>query len=115
MPRKLTRQAVPKAIIVMVTCPSRKTADRIAQGLVSQRLAACVNIIGGVRSLFRWQGKVESASEQLLVIKTERRLFRRLQAAIKASHPYQVPEIIALPIIAGDSDYLLWIRQSLSR
>ena len=104
----------PKAVVVLVTCPDRLVAGRIARHLVSRRLAACVNIIAGVRSLFWWQGKVQACSEVLLIIKTQRSLFRRLKAAVKSKHPYETPEIITLRIDAGDPKYMDWIRQAVS-
>ncbi len=101
-------------IVVFVTCSTATEADRIAHALVEQRLAACVNVHEArVRSTYRWQGKVETAGEHLLVIKTARRLFSRLEAAIKRLHSYQVPEIIALPIVLGSRSYLDWLDDCL--
>jgi periplasmic divalent cation tolerance protein len=101
-------------IIVLVTCGSAKEAGRIARSLVEQRLAACVNILNvPVRSIYRWKGKVDSARELLLVIKSSRRQFARLERAIKKLHSYDVPEIIALPIERGSREYLAWLAESL--
>lgn len=101
-------------IVVFVTCSTANEADRIAWSLVEQRLAACVNVLEArVRSTYRWQGKVETADEHLLVIKTARRLFARLEAAIKRLHSYRVPEIIALPIVLGSRSYLDWLDEGL--
>jgi periplasmic divalent cation tolerance protein len=101
-------------IVVLVTCGSAKEARRIARLLVDQRLAACVNILEApVRSVYRWKGKVESAAELLLVIKSSRKQFARLERAIKAIHSYEVPEIIALPIARGSRAYLAWLGESI--
>jgi periplasmic divalent cation tolerance protein len=103
-------------IVVLVTCGSAREARRIARALVERRLAACANILAApVQSIYRWKGKVESASEFLLLIKTSRRKFAALEKAVRALHHYDVPEIIALPIAAGSRDYLAWILDSLGR
>jgi periplasmic divalent cation tolerance protein len=102
-------------LVVLVTCRSTKEAERIARALVETRLAACGNILRGpVRSIYRWKGKIESAREVLLVIKTSRRRFPALQAAIKRLHGYEVPEIIALPIAVGSETYLSWLAESVA-
>jgi periplasmic divalent cation tolerance protein len=99
-------------IVVVVTCGSAKEAQRIARMLVEKRLAACGNILKApVRSIYRWMGKVESAKEYLLVIKTTRRRFAALRETAKRLHSYDVPEIIAVPIIEGSSEYLKWIDE----
>jgi periplasmic divalent cation tolerance protein len=101
-------------IVVLVTCESAKEARRVARALVERRLAACVNILGTpVQSIYRWKGKVESAEESLLVIKTSRQRFESLQDAVRELHSYEVPEIIALPVVKGSRDYLAWISSSL--
>jgi len=101
-------------IVMLVTCGSAKEARRIARALVEQKLAACVNILEvPVRSIYRWKRKVESAKELLLIIKSSRKRFRALQAAIKRMHSYDVPEIIALPIERGSRDYLAWLAESI--
>jgi len=100
-------------IIVMVTCGSAKEARKIAQALVKERLAACVNILQApVESIYRWKGNVESAKEYLLVVKTSSRRFAALQAEVRRLHSYEVPEIIALPIAKGLPAYLAWISES---
>ncbi len=99
-------------IVVLVTCPTRAVARRIASQLVRRHLAACVNVIPGLTSVFRWEGKMESAREVLLVIKTTNRQFEPLRRAILQLHPYKVPEIIALPVIAGHRPYLKWVAAS---
>jgi periplasmic divalent cation tolerance protein len=102
-------------LVVLVTCRSAKEAERIASRLVQTRLAACGNILRSpVRSIYRWKEKIESAREFLLVIKTSRRRFPELQAAIKHLHSYELPEIIALPIAAGSQGYLSWLAESLA-
>jgi periplasmic divalent cation tolerance protein len=100
-------------IVILSTCASEDEAERIARALIAERLAACVNVLPGVRSFYRWQGQVEDGAECLLVIKSSRPLFGALRAAIRKSHSYEVPEIVALPIIDGAPDYLAWLHESL--
>ncbi|BBL72538.1 divalent-cation tolerance protein CutA [Methylogaea oryzae] len=99
--------------LVLCTCPDRPSADGLAESLVRERLAACVNILPGVESVYRWEGNVERGAELLLLIKTEKRAYAALQEHIKGRHPYEVPEIIALPIAAGATDYLQWVSACL--
>jgi periplasmic divalent cation tolerance protein len=100
-------------IVMLVTCGSLREARRIARSLVAGRLAACVNVAGApVESIYRWKGKVERASERLLIIKTTNSRFRKVRDAVLKLHSYDVPEIIALPIVAGDANYLRWLRSS---
>jgi len=100
-------------ILVLVTCGSRKEARKIAGALVGQRLAACVSEIGvPVASTYRWKGKVESAKEFLLLIKTTRKRFAATRDTVCKVHSHEVPEIIALPIAAGSRAYLNWIAES---
>lgn len=101
--------------VVLVTCPSLPQAERLARLIVQERLAACVNVVPGVRSYFRWQGRIDRASEVLLIIKTTFTGFPRLARAIKAQHSYDVPEIIALPVLAGHPPYLAWVHDSLKQ
>jgi periplasmic divalent cation tolerance protein len=104
-----------RKIVVLVTCASRKEAERLAESLVHKRLAACVNIAtGSVKSIYRWKRKVESATEVPVVIKTTRRKFAALEKEIRRLHSYDTPEIIALPILAGSAAYLEWIAASVS-
>lgn len=99
-------------IVVLVTCASVREAQRIARALVDQRIAACGNIVEPpVRSIYRWKGKVESAKEYLLILKTSRARFGALEAEVKRLHSYDVPEIIALPIAEGSTEYLKWIDE----
>ncbi|MFA6564349.1 MAG: divalent-cation tolerance protein CutA [Verrucomicrobiia bacterium] len=99
---------------VFVTAGSRLEARRIARALLEQRLVACANIVPGVESHYWWKGKIDHAREWLLVMKTRRNRFRAVERAVKQLHSYQVPEIIALPLAAGQADYLRWIDDSLS-
>jgi len=102
-------------IVVLVTCGSAREARRIARALVERRLAACANILAApVGSVYRWKGKVESAREFLLVIKSSRRNFTAIEKAVRALHSYDVPEIVALPIAVGSRDYLAWIADSVA-
>lgn len=96
-------------IVVLSTCGSSQEAARIARALVEQRLAACVNVIGSVRSVYRWEGRVCDEDEVLLVIKTSRLLFDRVRRAIEKLHSYQVPEVICLPLIDASPNYLNWL------
>ena len=99
-------------IVVLVTCASAAEGKRIARTVVEARLAACVNILpGAVTSIYRWKGKVQSASERLLLIKTSRKHLAKLQTALKKLHSYDVPEFIALPIVAGSRAYLAWMDE----
>lgn len=103
-------------IVVLVTCGSAREARRIAKAVVEQKLAACVNILDArLQSIYRWKGKVESAREFLLVMKTSRRRMAALQKKIEQLHSYDLPEIIALPIVAGSRRYLAWLADSIRR
>jgi periplasmic divalent cation tolerance protein len=97
-------------IVVLCTCPDEATADRIARELIDGRLAACVNRLA-VRSTYRWKDRVEDEPEALLIIKTMASRYRELELRIKALHPYELPEIIALPVVAGSEAYLAWITR----
>lgn len=99
-------------IIVFVTVAKKSEARQIALMLIKNKLAACVNIIDRVNSLFWWQGKVDRAGELLLIIKTKKSKFVKLAKLVKSLHSYTVPEIIALPIIMGNPEYLEWINDS---
>jgi len=101
-------------IVVYVTAGSPAEGDRLARALVEERLAACVNRIGPVRSVYRWQGKVERSEEELLIIKTRNSQFAALEKRIHELHSYTVPEIIALPIIEGSDGYLRWLGEQVS-
>jgi periplasmic divalent cation tolerance protein len=101
-------------IVVLSTCGSPEEAERLARLLVDRRLAACVNIVTPVRSIYRWQGAVEDAAEWLLLIKTSRARFEELSETLRAAHSYEVPEILALPAVAGSHSYLDWIGRETS-
>ncbi|MFH1199172.1 MAG: divalent-cation tolerance protein CutA [Candidatus Omnitrophota bacterium] len=96
-------------IVAFVTCASFEEAQKIASGLVEKKLVACVNIIDKVSSLFWWDGKVDRAQEVLLIMKSKRTKMNQIIKTVKSGHSYKVPEIIALPIIAGYKPYLEWI------
>ncbi len=97
------------AIVVLCTVPSAEIAERVAHALLEARCAACVNIVPAVRSLYRWNGAVQDAGELQLLIKTRTARYADVERVIRAAHPYEVPEIIALPIAHGSADYLAWI------
>ena len=101
-------------IVVLSTCASEEEAERIARSLVEARVAACVNVASRVRSVYRWQGAVETADEWLLVIKSSRARFDALRAALEKLHSYEVPEVIALAVIDGAKGYLNWLDDTLS-
>jgi len=100
---------VTATVVVLATAGSPEEAERIATTLVEARLAACVNLVTPVTSIYRWQGAVERASEVLLVIKTRRTSTTRLVARLRALHSYELPEVIVLPIVAGSAPYLRWL------
>ncbi|MGC8926449.1 MAG: divalent-cation tolerance protein CutA [Myxococcota bacterium] len=104
-----------KAIIVFVTTPSHSDAADIARTIVSERLAACVNIISGVRSIFYWDEKVQDEQETLMIIKSSEGLFEDLKRRIIMTHPYSVPEIISVEIKEGNQEYLNWIFETVRR
>jgi len=95
--------------VVICACPDEATAAHIAQDLVNQRLAACVNRLSSVRSTYSWQGRIQEEPEVVLTIKTTRARYDALEVRLRALHPYEVPEIIALPVVAGSTSYLSWI------
>ena len=99
-------------LVLLCTCPDEATARQIATALVAGGLAACVNRIPGIRSLYRWEGQIQDDGEELLVIKTTADRYAAAEAAIQARHPYDLPEIIALPVSAGSAAYLDWVRQA---
>jgi len=98
-----------QALVVLVNVPDEAIADAIGRAVVENGLAACVNCLSGVKSIYRWQGEIEQATEVSLLIKTTQTRYAELEAAIKEMHPYQVPEIIALPVVLGWQPYLNWI------
>ncbi len=98
-------------IVVFITTSSEDEAAKIARAIVELRLAGCVNIIKNIRSIYTWQGKIEDESEVLMIIKTQKSLFKSLSMKVKELHSYSTPEIIALPIIEGLEDYLKWLKE----
>jgi len=101
--------------IVLVTVPDADTARRLARMLVDERLIACANVLGPIQSIYRWQGIVEEAAEHLLVLKARRADLAMLTARIEALHPYDTPEVLALPLIAGAQRYLTWLADVTDR
>lgn len=101
------------ARIVLITAQDQKQAEQISKILVGEHLAACVNIVPQIHSMYWWKGKIETAKEVLLIVKTEKSILKQLIKKVKAIHSYSVPEIVALPIDAGNPDYLKWITESL--
>ena len=98
--------------VVLNTCPDAESAENIARTLLDRNLAACINVLPGIRSFFTWQGACETAEEHLLVIKTTSRAYPALEQTILELHPYELPEIIAVPVAAGLPGYLTWVTQS---
>ena len=101
-----------ESVIVLVTCGSGDEAAEIAHALVEERLAACVNILSPVRSIYRWEGKIWDEKEWLLIMKTQKRKFEELEKKVKSLHSYSVPEIIVLPIVEGSASYLKWLEEN---
>lgn len=99
------------SIVLLTTCPTKRAAQSLARSIVREGLAACVTIVPAVESHFVWKGKAEMAREFLLFIKTRARSYRALERHIKTHHPYDLPEIIALPITSGEKRYLRWIDE----
>lgn len=100
-------------IVVFMTVPDKKEATKIAQSLLKEKLIACANIVGPVSSLFWWKGKIDKASEFLVIMKSKKNLFKKLSERVKELHSYEVPEVIALPVIDGLPSYLNWLGASL--
>lgn len=103
-----------ETILVISTLPDRAHAEKLAHVLIEQQLAACVNILPGATSVYRWQGKVETANETIVLIKTTIARYPALETVIKAHHPYELPEIIAVPVNAGLQAYLGWVQAATS-
>jgi len=101
-----------EALVVLCTCPDEATGRQIATALLAAELAACVNCLPGIRSWYRWEGQLRDDAEVLLVIKTRQARYAALEAMLRENHPYEVPEIIALPVVAGARNYLDWVRQA---
>ena len=107
--------AMTKTIQVITTAGTKADAQRIARALVEKRLAGCVQVVGPITSTYWWQGEVETAEEWLCLIKTRADLYEQLEAAVKEVHPYDVPEILAVPVVAGSRDYLDWLDSELGK
>jgi periplasmic divalent cation tolerance protein len=103
---------VTDALVCFCTCPDPEVATRLARALVEARHAACVNVLPGVTSVYRWLGQVEAAAETLLVIKTTRAAFPALQAALRAQHPYELPELVAVRVDNSLPEYLTWLADA---
>ena len=101
-------------IVVYITAGSPTEGEHLARALVEEKLAACVNRVQSVQSVYRWQGKVEESEEELLIVKTRRDLFGALRKRVMEIHSYAVPEIIALPIVEGSEAYMQWLEQQVS-
>jgi periplasmic divalent cation tolerance protein len=99
-----------KHIVVLITAPDEETGREIARALLAENLAACINITSPIRSIFRWEGEICDDGEVLLIIKTRPELFEQVLRVVKDNHPYEVPEVIALPIVMGLPEYLSWIE-----
>ncbi|HLH38240.1 MAG TPA: divalent-cation tolerance protein CutA [Bryobacteraceae bacterium] len=96
-------------IVVLTTCDSEQEAEQVARRLIEKRLAACVNIVPGARSIYRWKEAIEEAGELVLLIKSRRDLFAALRAELSSVHSYELPEVIAMPIVDGSEEYLTWL------
>ena len=99
------------ALVVLCTCPNHGVANLLANQIIAARLAACVNLANPVQSVYLWQGKVEQSEEVQMIIKTRTELFEPLRQFIRSHHPYQVPEIVGLPVVMADEEYLSWIGE----
>ena len=102
-----------KFVIIFVTCASKEEAEKIVAALLKKRLVACGNIVGGVQSKFWWKGKIDIAKEALLILKTKAAKFKAVENEVNRLHSYDVPEIIAIPIIMGSKEYLNWINDNI--
>jgi len=100
-------------IQVFTTVANKEDADRLARHMVEQRLAACAQVIGPIESTYWWQGQMETAQEYLILLKSRAELYPELEAELKAQHPYEVPEILAVPVSAGNPSYFAWLRSEL--
>jgi periplasmic divalent cation tolerance protein len=105
--------AMTDKIVLLSTCATREEAEKLARLLLDARLAACVNVIPGVRSYYRWKGAIESADECLLVVKSSRDLIGSIGAVLEKEHSYEVPELLALPVVEGAANYLNWLLANL--
>jgi len=106
---------VTEVLVVLCTCPDQATARQLAESLVGGNLAACVNILPEIRSIYRWRGEIQHDSEVMLVVKTSREIYPRLESWLCEHHPYDVPEVLALEVRAGSPDYLQWVLDEVDR
>lgn len=97
-------------VAILIACPQGEPAAALARGLVEAGLAACVNHLPGMRSTYRWKGEVVTEGEDLLIVKTLREAFPEVEAFVLANHPYEVPEVVALPLVEGHAPYLAWLE-----
>lgn len=104
-----------EAIVVLVTTGSAEESERIARALVEERIVACVNIVPGITSIFRWEGKIEHSAESLMICKTKRDRFDDLTTTVKQQHSYSTPEIVAISAAAVETGYLRWLMESVAR
>ncbi len=100
-----------EALIVYITAPNEEEGAKMARALVEERLAGCVNIVKSIRSIYPWKGNIEDATETLLIVKTQKRLFESLENRVRELHSYKVPEIIAVTVVEGSNDYLKWLKE----
>lgn len=100
-------------IVVLSTCATKKDAEKLARALLEERLAACVTVVPRIRSFYRWKDAIEVTDEFLLVIKSSRELFDALSSALEKTHTYEVPEVLALPVVEGAANYLNWLQANL--
>jgi periplasmic divalent cation tolerance protein len=113
-PNMIASSTEVKAVVALCTCPDRATARRLARAAVERRLAACVNLVDGVTSVYAWEGRIEEDAEILLVAKTTAAGFAALETAWREAHPYELPEIIAVDVTQGSGPYLAWIDAAVS-
>lgn len=104
----------PRALVALCTCPNRETAETLARAAVEAGLAACVNVLPGVVSMYRWEGEVQRDEELLLVAKTTPDAVAALERCWSGLHPYELPEFVGVPVVSGSDGYLAWIEQSVS-
>ncbi len=103
-----------EVVIVFVTVPDLREGSRISKAILTSRLAACVNVIPGIQSMYQWKGKIVQEKEAMLVLKTTRLRYQKLEQKIKQLNPYEVPEIIAIPLIYGLSQYIEWVKREVA-
>ena len=103
------------AVLILCTAPNADDAASLGRQLVERRLAACVNVVDGLRSIYRWRGEVQDEPEALLIVKTRREVLTDLERWLREAHPYEVPEIVALPLVGGSAPYLQWVLEQTGR